>query len=284
MGASPALPDLKAGAETDAGRTRKTRSDPRRAHSRARRVVGRAHPARGARGGRLPRRPLPRPPARCRRRPRPPQPDAARDRARHPPVVLRGRRGHRLDQHLHRHAHRPGRLCARGLRRRDEPRRSAHRARGCRRVRRPRRRLRRPAQRHAVAVAEGGGRCVPRGHLRPGGRDVRRADGGAARRRCRPFPDRDHFRLAQREGGDRRRTRRGAGGAAVAVVHSRRPQRPQPVRADGGVVLGLGRAGEAARRRGELLARRDRDAAVRGGYFAGRDDVGRVLSERGAAE
>ena len=61
-------------------------------------------------------------------------------------------------------------------------------------------------------------------------------------------------------------------------------QRPQPLRPDGRGVLDLGRARAAARRRRQLLARRDRDASVRRGSRGDRADVGRVPPERGPAE
>ena len=56
--------------------TRHNSRAPRRADPRARRRVGRAHPARGLVRGGVPRRALRRPPARRRRATRPPQPDA----------------------------------------------------------------------------------------------------------------------------------------------------------------------------------------------------------------
>ena len=83
-------------------------------------------------------------------------------------------RGHRDDEHLHRHLDRAGRLRAAGCRRGDEPRRGAAGARGRRRVDGPhtreaaiRRRLGRPAERHVVALAQGGRCGVPCRHVRP---------------------------------------------------------------------------------------------------------------------
>src|SRR5438128_12618497 len=59
--------------EQDEGRAHTTRSHPRRADRRARRILGRADPARGEGGGGLPRRSVQGSPARRRRRSRPPQ-------------------------------------------------------------------------------------------------------------------------------------------------------------------------------------------------------------------
>ena len=244
--------------------TRRTaRIDPPAAHRRSRRLVGRAPAARGARGGGLPRRVVPRPQPRRRRRPGPAQPDAAGPDLAHPRRVLRGRRRHRDDEHVHGDDDRPGRLRPRrGRRRGDEPRGRAARACGRGRVAGQdgepalRRRLRRAAQRLALAVAEGRRPRVPRRDLRRGRRGVRAPDAGAARRRRRPAPDRDGLRHAEREGRDRRRAGRRARAAALALVHRRRPERPQPLGPDGRGVLDLGRARAAARRRRQLLARR----------------------------
>ena len=54
-------------------------------------------------------------------------------------------------------------------------------------------------------------RGLPPGDVRPGPRDVRRADHSAARRRGRPADVRDDLRHAECEGGDRRGARRRAG-------------------------------------------------------------------------
>ena len=61
-------------------------------------------------------------------------------------------------------------------------------------------------------------------------------------------------------------------------------QRPEPLRADRRGVLDVDRARRSAHRRRQLLARRDRDAAVRRGPRAGGDDVRRLPPERGPAE
>ena len=142
-----------------------------------------------------------------------------------------------------------------------------------------RRRLGRPAQRHALALAQGRGRRLPRGDLRPGAGGVRGADPRIARRRRRPPPDRDDLRHAQREGGDRRRARGCARASALALVHGDRQERPQPLGPDVGRVLDLGRARRAVHRRRQLLARRDRDAAVPRGARERRVDL-RVVPSR----
>ena len=95
-------------------------SHPQAAHRRPRRLVGRADPAARARRGGVPRRALPRPPARRRRRPGPAQPDAAGDRratstartSRPAPTSRRRTRSPRRD--------RPGGLRVRRTSRRDE--------------------------------------------------------------------------------------------------------------------------------------------------------------------
>ena len=99
-----------------AGHTRTARIDPPAAHCRPRRLVGRAPAARGARGGGLPRRVVPRPQPRRGRRPGPAQPDAAGADLAHPRGVLRGRRRHRHHEHVHGDDDRPGGLRASGPR------------------------------------------------------------------------------------------------------------------------------------------------------------------------
>ena len=141
-----------------------------------------------------------------------------------------------------------------------------------------------PAKRDALAFAASRRPVVPRRHVRASARRLRAPDPRAARRGRRPAACRDGLRLAEREGGDRRRARGGARRAALALVHGDRQERPQPLRPDGGGVLALRGAREAADRRRELLARRGGDAAVRGGHGGDRVDLGRVLPERRAAE
>ena len=159
----------------------------------------------------------------------------------------------------------------------------AHRTRGGR-PRPLRRRLGRSAERHAVAQPARRRPVVSHAHVRPDRRELRRADPRPARRRRRPAADRDDLRHAEREGGDRRRARRGAGAAALDQRHDRRPLRAHAVGADDRRLLDVDRARRPADRRRQLLARRARDASVRGGAVADRKlpDVG--ASERGAAE
>ena len=265
--------------------------DPPRAHRRARRLLGRADPARGARRGGVPRRAVPRPPARRRRRSRPAQPHAARDRratsttTTSPPAPTSRRR-------------------TRSRRRRSARPTTGSRTRvhemnveGARlRAALPTSGRATPDEPRFVAGSVGplnvtlslsprvddpAFRAVTFDEVRETYAEQIR---GAARRRGRPAADRDGLRLAEREGRDRRRARGGAGAAAVALVHRRRPQRAQPLRPDGRGVLGVGRARAAADRRRQLLARRHRDAAVRRGPLAPRRHLGGVLSERRPAE
>ena len=147
-----------------------------------------------------------------------------------------------------------------------------------------RRRLGRPAERDALALAEGRGRCLPCRHLRPGAGRVRGADPGAPRRRRRSPAHRDDLRHAEREGRDRRRERRRARASALALVHRHRQERTQPVGPDVRCLLDLRRARRAVHRRRELLARRDRDAAVPRGPRERGDDLRVVPSERRAPE
>ena len=174
---------------------------------------------------------------------RPAQPDPARRDPRRPPAVPGRRRRHHHHQHVHRDQHRPGRLRPGVAGPRDEPAGRPAGPAGGRRGRRPvRRRLGRPAERHAVAVAPGRRPGLPRGHVRPGQGGVRGADRGAGRGRRRPAADRDDLRHAERQGGHRRGPRGRARPAAVDLGHHRRPERPDPVRADRRGVLALDRA------------------------------------------
>ena len=134
-------------------------------------------------------------------RSRPAQPDAARHRRVDPPRLLRGRLRHHDDEHVHGDLHRPGGLRTRSRGLRDERRGRASRAASGGRLRRLRRRLDRAAERGAVAQPEGRRSGLPRSHLRPGRRVVRRADPRPARGRRRPAADRDDLRHAEREGG-----------------------------------------------------------------------------------
>ena len=143
-----------------------------------------------------------RPPPRRHRRPGPAQPDPAGPRPGRAPAVPGRRRRHHHDEHVHRDAAsaRPTTGCSRyvremNLRGAQLARQAADEAGGT-----VRRRLGRPAERHPVAVAEGGGPGVPGGDVRRGQGRVRRADRGAGRRRRRPAADRDDLRHAQRQG------------------------------------------------------------------------------------
>ena len=253
--------------------------------------MGRAHPPpRILRGG-VPRRALRRAHARRQGRPGSPEPDRARDRRRDPRRVLRGGRRHRNHEHLHGDVDRPGRLRARRCGGRDEPRGRAPRARRRRRLDRTntgqaalRRGLGRPAQCHALPLAEGRRRGIPGRDVRRGAVRLRGADPRAARRRRRPPPDRDDLRHAERQGGDRCRASSCARTAAVALVHRDRPQRTQSLGPDLRRVLDLRRACRAVHRGGELLARRNGDAAVSRGSRGHRVDVRLLPSERRAPE
>ena len=114
--------------------------------------------------------------------------------------------------------------------------------------------------------------------------DLRGSDSGPCGRRRRLSADRDHLRHPERESSHRRGARRRARAPALDLVHGHRPQRPQPLRSDRRRVLALGRARQAVHRRGQLLARRDADAAVRGRPRARRSDVGGVPPECGPSE
>ena len=70
----------------------------------------------------------------------------------------------------------------------------------------------------------------------------------------------------------------------MAVGDDHRPERAHAVRSDTGSVLGLDRARRADDRGGQLLARRHRDAPVRGGARARRAHPGELLSERRSPE
>ena len=218
-------------------------------------AVGRPAPEPRPLRGRLPRRALRDASARRQERPRPAEPDAAGHRARGARRVLRGRRRHRDDEHVHGDVDRAGGLRARGRGLRHERRGRADRARGCR-PRPLRRRLGRAAERHAVAQPARRRPGVPHAHLRPGRRELRRADPRPARRRRRPAPDRDDLRHAEREGGDRRRARGRARAAALDQRHDRRPLRAHADGPDDRRLLDVDRARRPADRRRQLLARR----------------------------
>ena len=223
------FPTSLGGSRLREGHAHTSSGTPRRAHPRARRGVGRAHsPPRALRGG-VPRRAFRRTLPRRQGRPGHPQPHRAGDRLRDPRRVLRGRRGHRDDEHLHGDLDRASRLRARRRGGGDEPRRGTPRARRCgcldganTRQAALRRRLGRSAQRHALPLSQGRGRRLPRRDVRPCADCVRGADPRIARRRRRPPTDRDDLRHAQREGGDRRRARGCARAPTLALVHGDR--------------------------------------------------------------
>ena len=150
-----------------------------------------------------------------------------------------------------------------------------------RRVRRLRRRLGRAAQRHALAVAEG--------------RRSRRTARSRSTRCARPTRSRSRrwpraastscsietiFDTLNAKAAIVAAQEAAPDASALALVHRDRHERPQPFGPDRRGVLDVGRARGAARRRRQLLARREGDAAVRRGPRARRADVRRVPSER----
>ena len=177
--------------------------------ARPRRLLGRADPARGARRGGLPRRAVPRPPARRRRRPGPAQPDAAgHRRAASTSAYLAagadiattntftatsiGQADYGLEDVVY-EMNVAGARLAREVAR-GEPARL-------------RRRLGRPAQRHALALARASTIPLPHRDLRPGRGGVRRADPRRSPRAASTCCCRDGLRHAEREGRDRRGAR-----------------------------------------------------------------------------
>ena len=131
---------------------------------------------------------------------------------RHPRRVLRGRRGHRRDEHVRRHVHRAGRVRPGGPHAFEMNVAAARIAKESARewTKRTPGRPRfvagsiGPAQQDALALAERGRSRVSRRHLRPGARRLRRAGARAHRGRRRHPARRDHLRHAQRQGGARR--------------------------------------------------------------------------------
>ena len=111
-------------------------------------------------------------------------------------------------------------------------------------------------------------------------RGVRGADPRPRRRRRGRPSDRDDLRHPEREGRDRGRAGRRARSAALALVHGRRPERPEPVGTDRRGVLALDRARRADDRRGQLLARRRADAPLPRGALAHRTHLHRLLPQR----
>ena len=127
-----------------------------------------------------------------------------------------------------------------------------------------RRRRHRADQPHRLDFARRVESRLPRHHLRPAARGLRRAGARPDRRRRRHAADRDDLRHAQRQGGDLRHQRalRGARPrrAGDDLRHHHRPLRPPAVRADAGGVLEFGAARRAGHRRPQLRARRQGDA------------------------
>ena len=138
---------------------------------------------------------------------RPARADPARRHRADPRGVPRGRRGHRRDQHLQRHADRAGRLrpastlvrelnlgpralAARGRRRRGPRGRRTSRASWPARSG--------PTNRTLSISPDVNDPGVPRRHLRRAARRLRRAGRGAGRGRRRPAAARDDLRHAQR--------------------------------------------------------------------------------------
>ena len=237
------------------------------------------------------------------RRPRPgpegqqrhPGADPARRHRVHPRRLPGRRRRHHRDQHLQRHAHRPGRLRPgrRGLR--PERRRRPGGAQGGRRLEREDARppalrggVDRPHQQDAVAVAQRERPRLPVGHLRRGPRGVRRAGARADGRRRRPAAGRDLHRHLEPEGdagGDGGGVRReGTAAAGDAVHHHHRQERPHPVGADHRGVLHLDRTRPAAVGGGQLRPGRGRDASLRGRAVRSGHQLRQLLPERRAAQ
>ncbi len=111
---------------------------------------------------------------------------------------------------------------------------------------------------------------------------------GAARRRGRSAPDRDHLRHPQRQGGDLRGRiglrRAGLPGAGDDLRNHHRRLRPDPVRPDDRGVLALGGPRQTTQRRVQLRARPRGAAAVRPGAVPGRPGAGEHPSQRRPAE
>ena len=134
-----------------------------------------------------------------------------------------------------------------------------------------RRRLDRPAQRHALALAARRRPGLPHAHVRPGRRDAYAeqirglVDGGVDLLLVETIFDTLNAKAAIAAALEARPSCRSGSRSPID-----RPERPQALGPDGRGVLDGGRARRAARRRRQLLARRDRDAPVRGGALADR--------------
>ena len=129
---------------------------------------------------------------------------------------------------------------------------------------------------------------LPGGQLRRAPHRLWRADSRAHRRRRRPHPDRDHFRHAQRQGGDLRllrgvrRARRPL--AADDLGHHHRPFGAHAFRPDADRILAFGAPCAPFLRRSQLRARRERYARTSGRDRRCSGHIGVRLSQRRPAQ
>ena len=244
-----------------------------RAHPRHRRCDGHGDPAGPSRRGGLPRRAVRGLAERPGRQQRPAHAHPAGHHRRDPPRVPRGRRRPHRDQHLQRQRDLPVRLRHAGPRPRVQPRGGQAGPGGVRRGHRadpgapPLRRRR--ARAHLADRVDLPGRQRPRRpqrDLRRAGRGVPRGGQRPGRRRRRPADHRDDLRHPQRQGRDLR-GRDALRGARAPLAgdhlrHHHRRLRPDAVRSGHRGVLALRAARPADRRRPQLRARREGDAAL----------------------
>ena len=266
-----------------------------RAHPRHRRCDGHGDPAGPTGRGGLPRRAVRGLAERPGRQQRPAHAHPAGHHRRHPPRVPRGRRRPHRDQHLQRQRDLAVRLRHAGARLRVQPRVGPAGPRGVRRGDRAdprapalRRRRARPDVADRVDLAGRERPRCPQRDLRRAGRGVPRGGQRPRRRRRRPADHRDDLRHPQREGGDLR-GRDALRGARPALAgdhlrHHHRRLRPHPVGPGDRGVLALGAARPPDRRRAQLRARRQGDAALPGRAVAHRRHVRVLLPQRGAAQ
>ena len=234
----------------------------------------------------LPRRALRGTPAAPEGQQRHPRPDAAGHHLGDPPRLPRGRRRHHRDQHVQRDVDRPGRLRHRAAGPRAERRRGAPGPRRpadewtartpTSRASSPARSGRPTARSRSLPTSRTRLRAVTFEELRGG---LRRAGARAGRGRRRPAADRDDLRHARTPRprivamddvarGDRRAP------APDDLGDDHRPQRPHALRADDRGVLEHDRARPPVQRRGQLRARRGRDAALPRGALAASPPAG----------
>ncbi len=229
------------------------------------------------------------------RRQRPALDHAAADHRGDPPAVLRGRRGHRRDEHVQRDVGLDGRVRPRAPRLRHQRRRGPGRARGgrCGDGEGPfapalRRGVPRPDQQDRVPLARRQQPRVPRRHVRPAPRRVLRAGARARRRRRRHPHPRDHVRHAEPQGGALRdraalpRPRRPPSRHGLGDDH--RSLRAHALGPDRRGVLGFGVPRPDALGRAQLRSRRGRDAPLRRRALAPRSRVFELLPQCGTAE